>query len=365
MVQAALRPAGEEPRTLIDFVDETSVETTRSTLKASIDESQTAQSTFYSTISTLKKSLNTINEIVNPTTTSPASSADNPIPASLHALEAHAHEMASLLSSLVSHFDLCHTAIKQTDGGISAVKDATDGNLSGVISSGSDNLKSPNSSTAHLEPVSEEERTEMLSVLQNDAAEVDDVVAELNDRVREMEEIWSEALTYLALIKADYQDLISAFKILGDAGSKTRLYITASHSFIETWHAHKSEIILQMEDLEGMRLFYENYLSSYDGLILEIRRRKRQEDKMKSFLRKVTEEMHKAWENDRTERENFRLEVGAYLPGDLWEGLRLDATEYEIVPVGSEEAVVVETPEIGDDVVKMAQMRDRERGAVE
>jgi autophagy-related protein 17 len=40
MVDAAFRPVGEEPRSLLNFVDETGVDTTRSALKDTIDQAQ-------------------------------------------------------------------------------------------------------------------------------------------------------------------------------------------------------------------------------------------------------------------------------------------------------------------------------------
>lgn len=40
IVESAFRPEGEEGRSLLHFVDETGVETLRSNLKESIDESQ-------------------------------------------------------------------------------------------------------------------------------------------------------------------------------------------------------------------------------------------------------------------------------------------------------------------------------------
>lgn len=40
IVESAFRPEGEEPKSLLHFVDETGVETLRSNLKETIDESQ-------------------------------------------------------------------------------------------------------------------------------------------------------------------------------------------------------------------------------------------------------------------------------------------------------------------------------------
>jgi autophagy-related protein 17 len=44
MVEAAFRPAGESPRSLMDFVDEQGVEAVRNTIKESIRLSKVRQS---------------------------------------------------------------------------------------------------------------------------------------------------------------------------------------------------------------------------------------------------------------------------------------------------------------------------------
>jgi hypothetical protein len=44
MVEAAFRPAGESPRSLMDFVDEQGVEAVRNTIKESIRQSKARQS---------------------------------------------------------------------------------------------------------------------------------------------------------------------------------------------------------------------------------------------------------------------------------------------------------------------------------
>jgi autophagy-related protein 17 len=45
MVEAAFRPDGEEPRSLLDFVDEQGVETMRDALKESIRETKVRSNT--------------------------------------------------------------------------------------------------------------------------------------------------------------------------------------------------------------------------------------------------------------------------------------------------------------------------------
>ena len=56
MVASALRPPDEKPRSLLDFIDESSIEETRSALKETIDLTQSARSSFASSIRTFDTS---------------------------------------------------------------------------------------------------------------------------------------------------------------------------------------------------------------------------------------------------------------------------------------------------------------------
>jgi autophagy-related protein 17 len=270
--------------------------------------------------------------------------------------------MASLLDSLVSHFDLCVSAIKHTEGGVTAVQDAANAHLitlSGVMGS-------PSNST-HLTPISDEDRAEMLAVVSNDASEVEDVVLELQQRLANMEETLDGIVSHVNSLTEEYTSTTSAFALLDSISAKMPTYIQHSATYLATWDGHKSQIISLMDELEHTRVFYEGYLTSYDGLILEVERRRKVEDKMKSVLRKAMEHVEKLARDDHKEREGFRKEAGDYLPGDLWPGLRGDAPQWEIGivgPEGADEATAYggeETPELGKGIVEAAVRRDRER----
>jgi autophagy-related protein 17 len=243
--------------------------------------------------------------------------------------------MASLLDSLVRHFDLCVNAIKHTEGGFAAVKKAaTDNQLpDGVTVSGV--IEEP-SNDAGLEPISDEDRRQMLNVLSNDAAEVEDVVRELHQRLQLMEEQHDQIQEHVGRLTASYTSTIAAFAILETIGSRLPAYIASSQDFLLRWADSKAQIGEQMEELESMRIFYEGYMTSYYGLIEEVARRKAAEEKMKAILKKAMEQVRKLHDADTKEREAFRREVGDYLPSDLWPGLVADAPRFEIMVVGEE-----------------------------
>jgi autophagy-related protein 17 len=278
--------------------------------------------------------------------------------------------MALLLESLVSHFDLCANAVKHTEGGFAAIKRAASDNLlpDGVTISGV--MADPDTSASHdLAPMSEDERTEMLTILLSDAPQVLDVVQELNARLISMEESSLLITNHLNDLRAAYASTTTAFNTLESIASRLPSYINASTVYLSRWESFKSLLEEQTLELDNMRVFYEGYFTSYDGLILEVSRRRQVEDKMKHILRKAMEQVQRLADADRKEREGFRRDVGDFLPADLWEGLTSEAPRWAVVLDGVEgegggeegEREVMETPELGKKVVEDANKREMER----
>ena len=287
-----------------------------------------------------------------------ASLATSPIPESLNMLEIHAQEMASLLDSLVSHFDLCVNAIRHTEGGFAAVRKAASSlppgadpvSVSGVMSAESQNLNE--------EPLSEEERTEMLQVLENDAAQVDDVVAELREHLNEMETKHEAILEHVSVLTAEYSSTTAAFTILENISAHLPGYIMSSSDFRLYWEETKQQIREQLEELEGMRVFYENYHASYDALIMEVYRRKKSEDKVKAIIRKAMEQIEEESALDTRERVAFKGDVGDFIPQDLWTGVGASVPRWEFVQRDGEGN---ETPRLERTIVEAARNRDKLR----
>lgn len=287
----------------------------------------------------------------------------SPIPMHLHTLETNAQEMAALLDSLVQHFDLCVNAIRHTEGGYAAVRKAASSqppeadpvSVSGV-------MNTENDPTAE-EPLSEEDRREMLDVLEKDAAQVEDVVMELRDYLIDMEAKHEEILEHVSALTTAHNETTTAYNILEAVGARLSGYIIAGQEFRLRWEDTKLNIQEQLNELESMRIFYENYFSSYDGLILEVYRRKQSEENVKTIIRKAMEQIEKVYEADMKEREGFRVDVGDYLPVDLWPGVNHPARRWDFVPVDEKEGGSV--PMLDRAVVEAAGRRDRERQRIE
>lgn len=298
-----------------------------------------------------------------------ASLGTTSIPENLQALETHAQEMASLLDSLVSHFDLCVNAIRHTEGGFAAVRKAASDlppgaepvSVSGVMST------SQNQDHGEDEPPTEEERAEMLTVLENDASQVEDVVVELRERLVEMESRFEAIQQHVENLTTTYATTTAAFSILESISAHLPGYLMASTDFRLHWEETKVHIQEQLQELESMRLFYENYHASYDGLILEVHRRKQSEEKVKAIMKKAKEQIDKVVDADMREREAFRGDVGDFLPGDLWGGVADPAPRWDFKRIEDlarnepKSSIAILAPDLERGIVEAADRRDKER----
>lgn len=295
---------------------------------------------------------------------------ESPVSMHLHELETHASEMAGLLDSLTSHFDLCANAVRRTPGGYEALRDAVQDNRLPEGVRGSGLIPSPNSSI-NVEPISEQDRKEMLEVIHGDAGEVPAVLQDLETGLNDMEAILPLILSHVAEQREGYLGTTNAFYVLEKLAAKIGGSMLAAEVYRASWELSKEDLLTKMEKLEGMDVFYSSYLSSYDQLLLEVARRREQEEKMKEILRKALKKVERIRDEDCKERQHFRDDIGQYLPADLWNGLRSDAPLWELVVYGTgsvdgEEGTEggeegVRTPELRRDVVEDAMRREAER----
>lgn len=369
-VAAELRPAREAPRNLLDFIDQSAIESLRGSIKESLDACHTSRSSFSHSLDEFDTSRQTL-QVAIKKAPSKHRKFESPIPPLLHELETHGAEMAVLLDSLTSHFDLCANAVKHTEGGYEELREAVRKNRlpEGVAASGI--IPSPNAST-QLEPISENDRREMMAVIDGDACEVPEVVKDLETRLGEMEALLPMILAHVQEQRDGYMGTTNAFHVLEKLATELDSYISSASVYQAAWALHREDMISKAAELDSLDQFYASYLQSYDNLILEVARRRKVEEKMKDVLRKAMEKVERMREEDTKERESFRRGVGDFLPSDLWEGLRRDAPVWECVVYGEggedgeegEEGQGEEglsTPELRRDVIEEAERRELER----
>ena len=352
VVEASFRPAEEESKSLLDFVDEQGVQGVMTSLKDSID-----------TISDAHRELNKSNEVFDQdlkavkqslfSQTVPSSSqdeVDSPLPSLLRSLESHAKEMADLLESLVRHNELCVTAVKHTEGG-GAAAEGIIADLPAGVNVG--NMADHSSS----QPISEEEYQEMMAVLEKDANEVDEVVLEIRDRLGEMESQSESIVAYQNNLKDVLAGTRSAFRFLEVVGSSLPGYISQSRDFMARLEEERAKIDDRKAELEGLRDFYQGFLRAYDELIVEVGRRRAVQLKMERLVQDAVTKTRRLYDEDMAEREAFRQHLGDYLPSDIWPGLLNPPMQYEVMAISRD---VGDVPDLPKGTIEHAKRRLKE-----
>lgn len=271
----------------------------------------------------------------------------SPIPRILHEMEDHAREMATSLESLVSHYDLCVTAIKHTDGGGDAFSKIAE-DLPEGVHIGQDAGGVP------PEPMGADEKIEMMRVLEEDAGQVEDVVMEIRDHIAEMESLHSRVEMHMDHLASEHANTTAAFRMLEDLGQRLPGHITRTQIFLTRWDEDKAAIDERLEELEGLTEFFHGFLRAYDNLLIEIGRRKDQELQVERVVQDARSRLDKLYEDEVEEREVFKKAHGEYLPVDIWPGLRDKPLRYSISAVDDQASRV---PDISKSVIYRAIQR--------
>lgn len=269
--------------------------------------------------------------------------------------------MAEHLASLTHHFDMCVTAVRITEGGTALArrKAAEDSGGSDAVSI-SGVIAEQEANVSDLDP---DEKAEIVQVVLQDASEVEEVVADLNLEMQQMDVEFAQLKDQADHVRAGYAAVTQAFQVLEDIGSRLSGYIAAETEFAERWEAEKEGISARLVEMESLRDFYEGYASAYDSLILEVERRRAVEEKIQAVWRKAKEQADKLMESDWRDREAFRSEVGEYLPTDLWVGMSGPLRRWEVVRAREREGEGEGEPPVGDDDAAMGSMPRQDDGS--
>lgn len=272
----------------------------------------------------------------------------------LDTLFEHSSTMAQLLASLNNHFDMCVTAIRTTDGAVALARRKAaevtqsqgDGSTDGVSISGV--IAEQESNVPDLEPKTDKDRTEMLKVVLQDAAEVDDVVREIQEHLAEMEQHFFALLEETNQTRKAHVGALEAYTALGEIGDRLADYLAAEEDFKQRWEMEKEVVFDKLQEMSQLKEFYDRYSGAYDSLILEVERRKAVDEKVRSIWRKAQDNVDKILKEDQTSREAFRHDVGEFLPTDLWAGMQGSAPRWDVVPVNDVTEIPVADGSQGD-----------------
>lgn len=348
IVGKELRPVGEGERNLLDFVDEKGVDGMREAMKKSIEQLQSYQQSFDGDLLRFDTDIRNLKKIIvdaPPPDPYEDETLTDTIDKLLEGINDQSSNMAILLASLTKHFDMCVTAIRTTEGAADLARrkvaevSKSQQDVAGVSISGVIAEQEERSVADDLEPKTKDDRVEMLRVVVQDAEEVGDVVAEIQERLSAME---SDHLALTDLVhqtNTTHLGMLDAYALLQEIGDRLGDYLAAEDDFQTRWSLEKDTVASKVAEMREMREFYEGYASAYSSLLLEVERRRGVDEKVRGIWRKAKEAVDKILEADATEREGFRQDVGEFLPTDLWGGLQGRVQRWEVVPVedGEEE----------------------------
>lgn len=361
IVEKGLRPGDEERRSLLDFMNEEGVEGLVGVIKESLDGAGQGMREFEDGNGGFREEVENVRKLLHGDGLKGSSGLvgsasqgrvvqgqeGSPIPQILHEMEDRAREMATSLESLVSHYDLCVTAIKQTEGGGDAAS-----KIAGDLPEGVD--IGQNAGGAPPEPMGDQERMEIMRVLEEDAGQVEDVVMEIRDHIAEMESLHSRVEMHTSHLATEHVNMTAAFRMLEDLGQKLPGHITRTQIFLMRWDEDKVAIDERLEELEGLTELYDGFLRAYDNLLIEIGRRKDQELEVEQVVQEARTRLEKLYEDEVEEREVFKKEQGDFLPVDIWPGLRDRPLRYSLSSVDDQASRV---PDISKSVIYRAIQR--------
>lgn len=322
-----------EKKTLYDFIDESTHTDLLASLRALIDSFKSAHDELDDDLGTFDGSLRHISEILQEGTVTNSGPQDKrtiydepapTIPQLFRGMEDHASEMATALQSLVKHYDLCVTALKHTEGGGEAAKQAIQ--AQDISTSREESLYRK---TAPL-PISDEERTEMLRVLETDAQEVEDVMSDIRDHAAELESQYEQLRRHALHSRSSHSNLRTALTLFHDMKIALPAHILASKTFRESWHDIQHSITAKTEELASLATFYSDFAGSYAKVLQEVARRKGAEAQMRKLAAKAQREIDRLYEADREAREEFMEKVRGYLPNDIWPGANERGVKWEV-----------------------------------
>lgn len=344
--QSASSSSTSPPKTLYDFVDESNHETLLASLRTLIDTFNDSRADLDTNLSRLDDSIATIAAAATPhPDPSSSSEGSNPpskitpydepplsIPALYHDMESHAAEMATLLHSLIAHYDLCVSALKHTEGGGEAARAAVQ-----ALGSKEGGVEESLYGAAGAEPMEAGERAEMLRVLENDAAEVEDVGAEVRERGGEMEGLYGQLGQRAEGARRVTKGLRRAVEIMHGVREALPVYLDAVEGFREGWENVRRAMEGKTQELVGLCGFYEQFWSGYKKLLREVDRRAAVEAQMVKVAEKARRDLELLYEADREAREEFVEEVGGFLPGDIWPGLADRGSRWEVRQISADD----------------------------
>jgi autophagy-related protein 17 len=300
-VDSNFQEAAEQSKCLFDFVDEAGVQELYETIKQGIDRFSSAQRSFTDSRASFNDLLQEANNALDVEHEHMSKSQGfemdgvSPIPHFFEQLENHANEVASHLQGLVKHYDLCVSALRNTEGGGEMIskmsQDETEGQESKLAGFGLGITKLDDD-----EPIpSEEDRVAMLHVIVKDAHQVEEVVEEIKERLLDMEDLLSRIQSYMTSLRLISEGLKTAHQTLKQLMNQIPEYVSACAIFQQTWEDEKAVLVTRVDEMAGLNEFYQGFAQGYDNLIVEVQRRRKAKREMEKLVSSTLDKLDKLY----------------------------------------------------------------------
>lgn len=339
------QPTETQQKTLFDYVDEAQYNELSEILKTLIDSFHDSRAHLDQQLDGLNTAAAQVSALASnsqrpESPTIKTTLYDEPLlpPAEAFSqMEEHAGEMAGLLQSLISHYDLCVSALKHTEGGREAARQA-------VLDADEDEHLAKETMDESLyehkvaDSITKDERSEMLRVIEGDAVELDDVVEDLRAREAEIERFHQQMNSHSEVSRSLGRQLVRAVKLVRRTRDTLPTYIDAIDRLKASWIDIHDAIAVKTQDIANLTAFYEEFINGYNRLLKEVDRRANAESQMRKVAEKAQKELDRLYDIDRAQREEFVEDVGSFLPSDLWPGGVESGVRWHIharVPSGS------------------------------
>ncbi|GAB1729918.1 hypothetical protein NU195Hw_g3266t1 [Hortaea werneckii] len=313
-------------KTLYDFIQESTHTDLEASIRGLVDEFGVVKNIFDRDLRQYDSHLQDISDTLHHadlhSTSGPQAKQtlyDDPtpsIPKLFRAMDGHAAQMAELFSSLIKHYDLCVTALKHTEGGGEAAKQAVQAeHLSAQNPAGGE--ESLYKKTVP-EPIDEEERKQMLRVVEGDATEVEDVLNELHELSEEVESSYEQLHHSTARARSTHTSLRVVLGKLHEIQSALPSHLEASKTFRASWDEIRVSIASKTNELASLASFYDDFSAAYSKVLREVDRRSAADAQARKLAAKAQRELDRFYEADKEAREDFLEDVGGSLPRDIW-----------------------------------------------
>ncbi|KAK9382353.1 autophagy-related protein 17 [Kockiozyma suomiensis] len=309
----------EEKSTLKDYTDDAGVEQIKAQLRQAIDIFQDLHGLIIADLSDFDIELADISEKISPPPLAVDMSQNASLVNSLGAIETHARDMAVLLESLAHHYDQCSQAYM---------------------------------TSAETRIEDDPEREDLISVLRDDAAQVDDVVEELQERHAAISALAENLALFLTDATDKYVSIAQQSTVLFAYNESLDKHLLAAREFADGVGDYFDRRNLLLSELEELVSYFEGFMHSYDALVLEVVRRKNTQARMESVVVGTLDKLKSIYEEEMKSRKSFWNRNGRYIPIDLWSGVSDPPIGFEIIA-----HEVSPLPDLGKQLIEQAKRR--------